>query len=202
MTGIKAHGAADRELLVRRRTRIGWLLSACAVVGLMAAPAFAQQAPAASTGTQRDEIIVTGSSSTSLVDALRIKRKTDGVTDSEAASTSTSSTGAVTTAITPNMIVFINVFHVDPANQQRLVDILTQVTEEIVSKAAGFVSSTLHRSTDGAKVTMYARWRSLADYEVMRQDPAPRPFLEEALSIARFDPGMYEVVQEFSPPNP
>jgi quinol monooxygenase YgiN len=100
------------------------------------------------------------------------------------------------------MVVFINVFHVDPANQQRLVDILTQVTEEIVSKATGFVSSTLHRSADGSKVTMYARWSSLADYEAMRQDPAPRPFLEAALSIARFDPGMYEVVQEFSPPNP
>jgi len=36
----------------------------------------------------------------------------------------------------------------------------------------------------------------------MRQNPAPRPFLEAALSIARFDPGMYEVVREFSPPNP
>lgn len=98
------------------------------------------------------------------------------------------------------MIVFINVFHVDPADQQQLIDILTQVTEDIVSKATGFISSTLHRSTDGAKVTMYARWRSLADYEAMRQDPAPRPFLEAALSIARFDPGMYEVVREFNPP--
>ena len=52
------------------------------------------------------------------------------------------------------MIVFINVFHVDPANQQRLVDILTKVTGEIVSKAKSFVSSTLHRRTDGSKVTI------------------------------------------------
>jgi quinol monooxygenase YgiN len=80
-----------------------------------------------------------------------------------------------------------------------LVDILTKVTDEIVSKAPGFVSSTLHRSTDGSKVTMYARWASLAAYEAMRQDPAPRPFLEEALSFARFEPGMYEVVAEFHP---
>lgn len=101
---------------------------------------------------------------------------------------------------TVTMVVFINVFHVDPADQQRLIDLLTQVTEEIVSKAPGFVSSTLHRGVDGAKVTMYARWRSLADYEAMRQDPAPRPFLEAALSIARFDPGLYDVVREFGPP--
>ena len=97
------------------------------------------------------------------------------------------------------MIVFINVFEVDPSNQQRLVNILTKVTAEIVSKAPGFISSTLHRSTDGSKVTMYARWASLADYEAMRQDPAPRPHLEEALSFATFDPGMYEVVGEFGP---
>ena len=95
------------------------------------------------------------------------------------------------------MIVFINVFQVDPPNQQRLVDILTKVTGEIVCKAPGFVSSILHRSTDGSKVTMYAKWASLADYEAMRHDPAPRPYLEEALSFATFDPGMYEVVDEF-----
>jgi quinol monooxygenase YgiN len=95
------------------------------------------------------------------------------------------------------VIVFINVFQVDPSNQQRLVDILSKVTGEIVSKAPGFISSTLHRSTDGSKVTMYAKWASLADYEAMRQDPAPRPYLEEALSFATFDPGMYEVVGEF-----
>jgi hypothetical protein len=33
----------------------------------------------------------------------------------------------------------------------------------------------------------------------MRQDPAPLPFLEEALSIAKFEPGIYEVVRTFSP---
>ena len=97
------------------------------------------------------------------------------------------------------MIILINVFHVEAANQQRLVEILTQVTQEIVSKAKGFVSSTLHRSLDGTKVTMHARWTSLADYEAMRQDSAPRPFFEAALALARFEPGLYEVVQEFRP---
>jgi quinol monooxygenase YgiN len=100
------------------------------------------------------------------------------------------------------LIVFINVFHVDAVNQQGLVDILTQVTEEIVSRATGFVSSTLHQSTDGSKVTMYARWRSLAEYEAMRQDPMALRFFTEALSISRFDPGMYEVVREFGQPKP
>jgi hypothetical protein len=33
----------------------------------------------------------------------------------------------------------------------------------------------------------------------MRNDPGPLPFLQEALTIARFEPGIYEVVQTFAP---
>lgn len=98
-----------------------------------------------------------------------------------------------------DMVVFINVFTVDPANQQRLVALLTQVTNVSVRHAPGFLSSTLHRSVDGTKVTMYAQWRCIEDYEAMRKDPTPLPYLQEALSIAKFEPGMYEVVQTFVP---
>ena len=47
---------------------------------------------------------------------------------------------------------------------------------------------------------MYAQWRSNEDYQAMRENPAPMPYLQQALAIAKFEPGMYEVVQEFSPP--
>jgi quinol monooxygenase YgiN len=97
------------------------------------------------------------------------------------------------------MITLINVFTVDPANQQRLLDLLARATDEFVSRAPGFVSSTLHRSLDGTRVTMVAQWRSQADYESMRRDPGPKPFLEEALTFARFEPGMYESVRTFLP---
>lgn len=46
---------------------------------------------------------------------------------------------------------------------------------------------------------MYAQWRSAEDYQAMRQDPGPWPFLEEALAIAKFEPGMYEIVRMFRP---
>ena len=45
---------------------------------------------------------------------------------------------------------------------------------------------------------MYAQWQSVAEYQAMREDPVPRPFFEEALSIATFEPGMYEVVRTFA----
>ncbi len=97
------------------------------------------------------------------------------------------------------MITLINVFTVEPGCQQRLVDLLTRATETFVNRAPGFLSSTLHRSLDGTKVTMVAQWASQAAYEAMRRDPGPLPILQEALSFAKFEPGLYEVVQTFSP---
>jgi quinol monooxygenase YgiN len=97
------------------------------------------------------------------------------------------------------VITLINVFTVEPANQQRLVELLTEATEVSVRQAPGFVSASLHRSTDGTKVTMYSQWRSIEEYQAMRQDPAPLPFFQEALTIATFDPGIYEVVRTFTP---
>jgi len=37
------------------------------------------------------------------------------------------------------------------------------------------------------------------DYQSMRQNPAAAPFLKEALTIAKFEPGVYEVVRTFTP---
>jgi hypothetical protein len=64
------------------------------------------------------------------------------------------------------VVTLINVFTVGPANQQRLVDILTRPTDGLADSAPGFISSTPYRSMDGTKVTMY---------QVMRQDPGPQP---------------------------
>jgi hypothetical protein len=96
-------------------------------------------------------------------------------------------------------IVLINVFTVKAGDQDRLVGLLTRATDGFVNRAAGFISARLHRSLDGTKVTMYARWRSPEDYQRMRDDPGPRPFLEEALTFAAFEPGIYEMVCRFEP---
>jgi quinol monooxygenase YgiN len=105
----------------------------------------------------------------------------------------------MTTSATPNKpIILINVFVVNPEDQWRLVDLLTRATEESVRHAPGFISSKLHRSLDGKKVAMYAHWRSMEAYQAMRESPAPGGYLEQALTIAKFDPGLYEVVGSFS----
>ena len=102
-------------------------------------------------------------------------------------------------AMSDKTVTLINVFTVRPERQQELIELLTRATEESVRHAPGFMSARLHRSLDGTKVTMYAQWRSNADYQAMRTDPTPLHYLTRALEIATFEPGIYEVVQSFSP---
>lgn len=96
----------------------------------------------------------------------------------------------------------INVFTVAPQQQARLIELLTRATETSVRHVSGFVSAALHRSLDGTKVTMYAQWTTPEDYDRMRARPDASPFLSEALTIARFDPGFYEVTEVFTADKP
>ena len=94
-------------------------------------------------------------------------------------------------------VAVINVFTVEPTNQQHLVDLLTHATREGIAHVPGFVGAALHRSIDGRKVTMYGQWRSAADYERMRRRADTIPLLAEALTLATFEPGQYHVVAIF-----
>ena len=98
-----------------------------------------------------------------------------------------------------NFLTLINVFTVEPVNQQKLVDLLSLATESTVKNITGFISSSLHRSLDGTKVTMYAQWKSMEDYQKMRNNSTASPYLQQALEFAKFEPGMYEVVETFLP---
>jgi hypothetical protein len=58
--------------------------------------------------------------------------------------------------------------HGNAGKQDELIELLTDVTEQNVRHHQGFVSASLHRGIDGRKVTMYAQWASVDDYEAMR----------------------------------
>jgi quinol monooxygenase YgiN len=104
----------------------------------------------------------------------------------------------ITISKSSRLVTLINVFTVEPANQQQLLDLLARATETSVRHVQGFISASLHRSLDGTKVTMYAQWRSVEDYQAMRENPDPLPYLQKAFALAKFEPGIYEVVETFS----
>ncbi|MEO7297115.1 MAG: antibiotic biosynthesis monooxygenase family protein [Verrucomicrobiota bacterium] len=92
------------------------------------------------------------------------------------------------------LVTLINIFTVEPAKQQQLVDLLIHATETSMRHLPGFISANIHRSFDGTMVANYAQWRSKGDLEAMQKNPAAMPHMKEAAALAKFEPGLYEVV--------
>ena len=93
-----------------------------------------------------------------------------------------------------DVVTLVNVFTVAPEDQQRLLEVLAEATEEVMNKMPGFVSANLHRSLDGTRVTNYAQWRSREDFEAMLEHPEAGVHMRVAAGIAaKFDPHLYEV---------
>ncbi len=92
------------------------------------------------------------------------------------------------------IVTLINVFTVEPAKQQQLIDILVHATDTAMRYAPGFITANIHRSLDGTKVVNYAQWRSVEDFEAVQKNPTAKPHMEQAAALAKFEPGLYEVV--------
>ena len=91
------------------------------------------------------------------------------------------------------VLTLINVFTVSKDDQQALVDLLVEATEQTMKNLPGFVSASIHKSYDGTKVVNYAQWRSREDFEAMQKHPKAMPHMAAAARLAKFDPILCEV---------
>lgn len=93
-----------------------------------------------------------------------------------------------------DIVTLINVFTVEPQDQQQLVDALVEATQSNLNQFPGFISANIHKSLDGTKVVNYAQWESRENYEAMLESPEVAPHLKQAADIAlSFEPYLYEV---------
>jgi heme-degrading monooxygenase HmoA len=91
-------------------------------------------------------------------------------------------------------VTLINVFTVEPDRQQQLVKLLIGATENVMGKQPGYRSARIHRSLDGTKVAVYARWRSREAFEALTSNAAAAAHMQRARALASFEPVLYEVV--------
>lgn len=93
-----------------------------------------------------------------------------------------------------DVATLINVFTVKPEDQQSLVDVLAEAAPTM-KRIHGYVSSNVHKSLDGTKVTNYVQWESVEDFEAMLENPGPAAqHMREAARIAeKYEPHLYEV---------
>jgi len=92
------------------------------------------------------------------------------------------------------LITLINVFTVQPDQQQKVVDLLLEATEKTMKHLPGFISASIHKSVDGVRVVNYAQWRSREDFEAMRNKPEAQQHMKPLMEITTFDFHLYEVI--------
>jgi quinol monooxygenase YgiN len=96
------------------------------------------------------------------------------------------------------VVTLINVFTVERANQQKVLDLLVNATEKTMKNLPGFVSASIHKSLDGVRVVNYAQWRSQADFEAMTKNPEAQAHMKPLMETASSDFHLYEVTETLS----
>ncbi|MDZ8055932.1 MAG: antibiotic biosynthesis monooxygenase family protein [Aulosira sp. ZfuVER01] len=90
------------------------------------------------------------------------------------------------------LLTVINVFTVEPDQQQTLVDHLVS-NLATATKQEGFVSANIHKSLDGTRVINYAQWKSKEALELALQNQEFMAPVKVAVEHPH-DFHMYEVV--------
>jgi heme-degrading monooxygenase HmoA len=105
------------------------------------------------------------------------------------------------TTIKPDtpLVTLINVFTVDPADQQRLIALWQQATDDIIRNLPGFISANIHASPDGTKVVNYAQWESAEAFNAMRQNPTASAHLRALAQIGTPAPVLCNVISVHHP---
>ena len=92
----------------------------------------------------------------------------------------------------------INVFTVDPSNQDELVRLAFDGISNIASKVPGFVRAAIHRSVDGTQLVNYIQWADAdawqRSHELLGADPHFVKHMEDVAKIATPAPRLYDVV--------
>ena len=101
-----------------------------------------------------------------------------------------------TISVDQDIATLINMFTVEPNNQQQLVDLLDQATTQVIRHRPGFISANIHASLDGTRVVNYAQWRTRDDLDNMLADPAAG---EHMKAITAADPHLYKVTATHHP---
>ena len=94
-----------------------------------------------------------------------------------------------------SLITLINVFEVSADRADALIDLLDRATIEVMRHQPGFVSANIHKSLDGTRVTNYAQWRTVEDFQRMLENPDAQVHMREAAAmVERYTPTLQRVV--------
>jgi quinol monooxygenase YgiN len=99
-----------------------------------------------------------------------------------------------TIAVTKDVTTLINILTVEPENLQKLIKLLRDSTESIITRLDGWISTSFIAATDQRHVVIYSQWRDLASVEAMRTNPHMVAYFPKIAAFAAFDSFVGDVV--------
>jgi quinol monooxygenase YgiN len=92
-----------------------------------------------------------------------------------------------TIAMTKDVTTLINILTVEPENQPKLIELLRDNTENVVSTLDGWISTSFIVAKDKRRIVIYSQWRELASVEAMQENPKMRAYFPRIAALAAFD---------------
>jgi quinol monooxygenase YgiN len=99
-----------------------------------------------------------------------------------------------TIAVTKDVTTLINVFTVEPEHQAKLVELLRENTENVITRLDGWISTSFVAAKDRRKVVIYSQWRDAASVEAMRTNADMVAYFPKIAALAAFDSFAGDVV--------
>jgi hypothetical protein len=95
------------------------------------------------------------------------------------------------------VVTQINVFEVDPKNQDELARLLVEAVQN-VSNMQGWISASVHKSLDGRRVTNYAQAADHASWEAIVARLQKEGFFDRFQKLSKPNPCLYHCVFSLS----
>ena len=92
------------------------------------------------------------------------------------------------------MTTLINTFTVEPENQAKLIELLRENTENVISGLDGWISTSFIAAKDRRHVAIYSQWRDVASVEAMRSNADMVAYFPRIAAVAAFDSFVGDVV--------
>jgi len=89
---------------------------------------------------------------------------------------------------------FINAFRCQPAHQHEVVQINMDIVDDVARTFPGFISASVHRSTDGTRVFNYLQWETAEHLAAMQRSPEFQAIARRLAGLIEFEPHECEVV--------
>jgi len=99
-----------------------------------------------------------------------------------------------TIAVAKQVTTLINILTVEPENQQKLIDLLRDNTENVITRLDGWISTSFIAARDQRYVAIYSQWRDVASVEAMRTNPDMAAYFPRIAALAAFDSFAGDVV--------